>query len=287
MWNKEESIREYRIRECERVSLALRIQITGKNFFGDTSQCDGRTEEVSQHGATIRLAQKLAPGQQVVVRCTDTGEQAAARVVARVYQTSGGKPNGKLKEFSYGVAFLNSQAPPWGIAFPPRGDAAGAIGRIVLECMACHHRELAYLDGFELEVLESNETVSRYCRRCLDTSVWMKSFDSLPAAGSGGETDPSNENRRGPERRHHARHNARVIACIRRITLAEELVKVRNVSRIGLCFESRHEYEESAEIQIAVPYASGGGNVFVPGQIVRLEPVIQKGLTLYGVEYRR
>ncbi len=289
MWGKKEVTKEYKVRQSERISLALPIQVTGANFFGDAFQCEGNTEVVSQHGARIRLSQKLSPSQEITVRCVESGKKAVARVVASVNGTPNGKSNGKSKENVYGVMLLDPQAHPWGIHFPPRGDSAGAVGRIVLECLACHTRELAYLDGFELEVLESSEKIARFCKRCLDTSAWRKSFDTLPAASPGPEVVPENGhgNRNGPERRRQMRHHVRVIACIRSQHFGERLVKVHNVSRSGLCFEGRHVYEKGAKIEVAIPYASGGGNIFVPAKIARLQPLSPGGLTLYGVEYVR
>lgn len=283
MWGKKEVVKEYKVRRSERVSLALPIEVSGRDFFGDPFQCQGSTEMVSQHGARILLKQKLVPDQEIVIRCIDSDKKAVARVVASV----NGKANGKSKENSYGVELLNPETPPWNINFPPRGDSAGAVGRIVLECLSCQTRELAYLDGFELEVLESNGTVSRFCKRCLETSIWKKSFDSLPPVSTTSQGVPKNGNGNGQERRGQTRHNVRVIACIQSQQFGEELVKIRNVSRSGLCFEGRRNYDKDLEIQVAIPYSSGGGNIFVPARIARLQPLSPSRLTLYGVEYIR
>lgn len=294
MWGKKtvtKEHKEHKVRQSERVSLALPIEITGKDFFGDPFQCKGSTEVISQHGARIRLSQKLAPDQEITVRSIETGKTAAARVVASVNGKSDGHANGKSKDYAYGVVLQTPQLQPWGINFPPRGDSAGAVGRIVLECLSCHSRELAYLDGFELEVLESNGTVSRFCKRCVETSIWKKSFDSLPPASATrkGVPEKGNENGNGhaEERRRQARHDVRVIACVQTQKSGAELVKVRNVSRIGICFEAHRNYEKGSEIKIAIPYSSGGGNIFVPAKIARLEPISPSGLILYGIEYVR
>lgn len=267
------------------MSLVLSIQVTGPGFFGDAFQCEGNTEIVSQHGARIRLAQRLAPNQEITMRCIETGKKAVARVVANV----NGKPNGKSRENVYGIALLDPQAAPWGINFPPRVDSAGAVGRIILECMVCHTRELGYLDGFELEVLESNDTVPRFCRHCLDSSMWKKSFEPLPSVAPSHDRNPKDSNGNGKrlERRRQVRHNIRVIACVQCTQFGEELVKVRNVSRSGLCFEGRSVHEKGLEIQVAIPYASGGGNILVPARFTRAQPVSSGNLMLYGVEYVR
>jgi PilZ domain len=275
LWGKREAVIEQKVRHSERISLALPIKVTGSNLFGDVFLCDGWTEVVSQNGARIQLTQNLAPDQEITIRCVETGKEAVARVVGRVHR--------KSKENVYGVMLLNPEAHPWGINFPPRGDSAGAVGRIVLECLACHTRDLAYLDGFELEVLESNETLSRFCKRCTDSTMWRKSFEPLPPSQTDGETDSRN----GQERRRESRREVRTIACVRSREFGEELVKVRNVSRSGLCFEGRRPYEKEWAIEVAIPYSSGGGNIFLPARIARVQPVSPGTVTLYGVEYVR
>ena len=275
MWGKKEAVIEHIARHSERISLALPIEVTGSNLFGDVFLCDGWTEVVSQNGARIRLKQNLAPDQEITVHCLETGKEAVARVVGRV--------NSKSKQNVYGIMLLNPEAPPWGINFPPRGDSAGAVGRIVLECLACHTRDLAYLDGFELEVLESSETLSRFCRRCTDSTMWRKSFEPLPTQPEDDEASAGNVQ----ERRKEARREVRTVACIRSREYAEELVKVRNVSRSGLCFEGRRDYERDWKIEVAIPYSSGGGNIFLPARIARVQHVPTGAITLYGVEYIR
>ena len=275
MWGKKEVIVEHKPRQSDRVTLALQIQVTGNNLFGDVFLCQGWTEVVSQHGARIRLAQNLVPEQEITVRCFETGKESVARVVGRI--------NGKSKQQVYGVMLLDPESPPWGISFPQRGDSAGAVGRIILECLACHTRELAYLDGFELEVLESNESLSRYCKRCSDSSLWRKSYEPLALPQAGPESGSGN----GHEKRREARRDVRIIACIQSREFGEELVKVRNVSRSGLCFEGHHTYEKDWAIEVAIPYSSGGGNIFLPARIARVQPESSGALTLYGVVYVR
>ena len=275
MWGKKEAVIEYNARQSERITLGLPIQITGSNLFGDVFKCDGWTEVVSQNGARIRASQNLVPEQEISVLCLETAREAIARVVSRV--------NGKSKPNSYGIMLLNPPDQPWGINFPPRGDSAGAVGRIVLECLACHSRELAYLDGFELEVLESNEMLSRFCKRCTDSTMWRKSFEPPPLSENNLEFPSVN----GVQRRREVRRDVRTVACIRSREYGEELVKVRNVSRNGLCFEGRREYRVDWKIEVAIPFSSGGGNIFLPARIARFQNVSPQGINLFGVEYVR
>jgi hypothetical protein len=264
-------------RQGDRISVVLPIQVTGTSLLGDVFQCEGQTELVSQNGAKILVQQKLSSQQEITVRCLETGKEAPARVVGRV--------NGKKKQNSYGISLLEPPGTLWGIDFPPRGDSVGAVGRTVLECLACHTRELAYLDGFELEVLESNGDLARYCKRCRDSTTWKKSFDSVSSPPANSLAIPEKE--KSEERRREARRDLRVIACIRSKEFGEDLVRARNVSRSGLCFESRRAYEQAWEIQVAIPYSSGGGNIFMPARIARVQSLVQDDLNLCGVAYAR
>ena len=275
MWGKREAVIEQRGRQSERISLALPVEVIGNNLFGDIFLCEGWTEVVSQTGARVRLKQNLASDQEVTIRCLETGKEASARVVARV--------NGKSKQNVYGIMLLEPEAQPWGINFPPRGDSVGAVGRIVLECLTCRARELVYLDGFELEVLESSETLSRFCRRCADSCLWRKSYEALPA----GTDEAESSDRSGLEDRRDPRREVRTIACIQDGEDGEELVKVRNVSRSGLCFEGRRTYDKDSKIEVAIPYSSGGGNIFLPARIARVQNLPTGTITLYGAEYVR
>jgi len=275
LWGKKEAVIEHKARQSERISLALPIQVTGSNLFGDVFLCEGWTEVVAQNGARIRLKQSLAPDQEITVLCAETGKEAVARVVGRL--------NGKSKQNVYGIMLLNPETPPWGINFPPRGDSAGSVGRIVLECLACHTRELVYLDGFELEVLESSENLSRFCRRCTDSTMWKKSFE--PPTPLRPEAEASSRN--GQERRRETRREVRTMACVRSREFGEELVKVRNVSRSGLCFEGHRDYEKDWKIEVAIPFSSGGGNIFLPARIAGVQNIPSGSLTLFGVEYIR
>lgn len=113
--------------------------------------------------------------------------------------------------------------------------------------------------------------------------MWKKSFEPLPSQPEESETTAGNMQ----ERRREARRDVRTVACIRSREHGEELVKVRNVSRSGLCFEGRRAYEKDWKIEIAIPYSSGGGNIFLPARIARVQNLPTGTITLYGVEYVR
>lgn len=87
--------------------------------------------------------------------------------------------------------------------------------------------------------------------------------------------------------RKHARIAVKMIACIRRPGLGEEVVHVENVSRAGFLFMSVQIYEKGSLVEVAAPYTPGEANVFVTARIVRYQEQREKKLRKYGVEYTK
>jgi len=65
-------------------------------------------------------------------------------------------------------------------------------------------------------------------------------------------------------RRNRTRIKARVLACIRRRGFQEEIVVCEDLSKGGVSFRSRNQYEEGSRLEMAVPFTPGSGAIFVP-----------------------
>jgi PilZ domain-containing protein len=260
-------------RRSDRVSIELPIEVSGTDATGRMFLQAGKTVLINRHGAKILLPKVLVPDQEVSLRCKETKLEADGRIVGQIGEGPGG--------FFYGISFLNSESNPWGIEFPEMSAGADAVGRILLECVACHVREVAYLDDFELEVLEANQVISRSCKRCTDVSMWKKSFAEIPAEETVAAQEKKQEQRREPRR------DMRVQACVRSFEFNEEVVMTQNISRSGLCFASRRPYRKGWDIEVAVPYSKGGGNIFMKAKIARIQEVKSEDITLYGAFYVR
>jgi PilZ domain-containing protein len=260
-------------RRSERVWTQLTIEIAGEDGLGRAFVEEARTAAVSRHGAMILTERKLSPNQELSIRCMATGKESNARVVGTIRKES-------VKSF-YGIELRGDASSIWGIEFPPPGDPETTVGRILLQCAACKTQEVTYLNDFELEVLEANESLSRYCKRCGDATTWKK-------IGAGVTPPPSPAVRKGPEQRREPRRDIRVAACVRCYQFGtEDLVDTRNVSRGGLCFASTRVYAPGWEVEVAVPYSPGGGNIFLPGRIARVQYLTAEKIKLYGVAYTR
>jgi PilZ domain len=264
--------------KSDRISVEMGIVVNGSDLLGRVFMTDGKTIVVGRQGANIMLARKLAPQQEINVRCVETSKEAVARVVGQIGQVD--------DDYSYSVEFLNPDANLWGIEFPPIAEGEEAVGRVVLECGACHTRELTYLNESQLEVLETNNSLARHCKRCADYTVWKKSSVEVGAteAPAAAPQPPPVYKRTENLRREH-RREVRVTTCIRSQEYNDDIVMSRNASRGGLCFESTRPYSKGWKIEVAIPYTRGGANIFLAAHIVRVQPAPRGELNVYGVAY--
>jgi hypothetical protein len=75
-----------------------------------------------------------------------------------------------------------------------------------------------------------------------------------------------------------------VRACIRTEAPASVLAYMPNVSRNGMCFRTRAQFQPEELISIATYFTEGGQNIFQNGRIVWTRDV-ESGMSEYGVEF--
>ena len=266
-------------RRSDRVPVELPIVVSGTDAMGEGFLEQTVTVMVGRHGAKIALLRMLVPDQEINIRCLKTVVESDARVVGQI--GSAGE-----KHF-YGVELLDLDVSLWGIDFPEPSESEMAVGRVLLECVRCHSQELVYLDEFEVEVLETNNSLSRPCRRCTDTSVWKKSTPregaELPPAPA--PSRPGVRERRTRNDRKYVRLDLRVDVCIRHPQLGEEVATTVNVSRGGFRFRSTRGYGEGWVIEASLPYSKGGANIFTPARVVYVGEASGDKAYVYGVMY--
>jgi PilZ domain len=262
-------------RRSERVWTELPVRISGDDGSGRAFVEQARTQAVGRNGATLLVTRKLFPNQELAMRCLKTGKECEARVVGSIRQGLG------HEESCYGVELVKADEDLWGIEFPPVEESEEAVGRILLQCGVCKSQEVTYLSDFELEVLEANEALNRECDRCGISTRWKKLTSQEPLPEKPKPAPATKENRRREPRR-----PIKVSACVRCHQFDnDELVTTENVSRGGLCFTSPRIYAPGWDIEVAVPYSPGGGNIFLRGKIVRVQYLAPHKTKLYGVSY--
>ncbi len=265
-------------RASDRIEFQIPIEVAGTDCLGSHFFDRSHALVISRHGGKIGLVRKLVPQQEVAIRCLATGREADARIVGLT---------GKSKGFyHYGIKFFGGEHNIWGIEFPPLTESEGSPRRVFLECSGCKNREVMCLDDFELEVLQVNGHLSLPCKRCRDVSLWRKFREDMSESEIAASVSPPPVAPKRRNRRREPRREIRVEACVRTSRFGQDLVKIRNVSRGGLCFTSLREYMLGEVVEIAAPYWPGGGNIFLSAEIVWLKPLSSEGSTVYGIVFQ-
>jgi len=263
-----------RTRRSDRLPINLAVQVSGTDGFGQFFMEDTQTAMVSRHGAKILLDRSLVPELEVMVSCAKTGLESEARVVGQMGKGPGG--------YYYGVEFLNLDINVWGIEFPPLTESEKAVARALLECRHCHTQEVVYLNEFDAEVFEANNSLSRRCKRCNDTTLWKR----VPVDALTSTEAPAVAPIRTQNERKDIRVSLKMLACVRGEMLhGDEVVITENVSHGGLRFKSAKFFSLGSSVEVAVPFDHRSTNIFTLGQISHAEYLPSEGLTLYGVAY--
>jgi PilZ domain-containing protein len=279
-------------RRSNRIELKLKIQVIGNDTAGKQFIDDARTLVISRYGAMIVLGRGLAPEDEIGVRCLETTKEAAARVIGQ----AGASPEGHL----YGIELLDPSINPWGIAFPPVDEAELAAGRLLLECLSCHTRELVLLNDLELQVFQSSFRITRNCHRCNASTIWgeplhenpQKELASIPANGQSAIQPPPNPHPlevggRTRNDRTSPRINAKVSCCVRTPAYGDDPGTTDDLSRGGFRFTSRKKYSVGSLVEASVPYTKGGANIFVVARIAWSRDLPDVGTVAYGIAYAR
>lgn len=260
-------------RRSDRISLGLRIRVSGHSGLKQEFATTTRTVLVSRHGAKIILDHDQVPFGELSIGCLNTNKETEARLVGFM----GEEPEGP----SYGIEFLDQEINLWDIAFPPLAESGKAVARTLLRCRGCGTTELAYLSETEAIIFQFRNYVPRPCGTCQDLSLWDQMV---------WQREWPMPLHQAPEaQQQHARRENRFdvpfTVCIRSLKFGEEVAPTRNISRGGINFKSVRRYATGDRVEVAVPYTHNSGNIFVPARIVFHQPSRAQGLHQYGVAY--
>jgi hypothetical protein len=279
-------------RSSDRVTLTIALEALGTDPSGQEFAELARTQLVSRGGAELVLRRQLAIGQLLRLRLRSASfgnvasdgtsvpqenRESQARVVAQL----GAQPEG----FTYGVALVDPGAALWDVAIPSLDTAHCALARLVMECVHCRSREIAYLDERQLREFDLHQIVARSCRSCGVSTLWQPAAQEDTTKRVAVEAAAKEAPQASPDPRKSNRVRAILQACVRRPGEADEIVVCENVSPTGLCFRSRRGYPAGTSLSVAVPYAREGANVFVPAEVVYHQAIPAIGLSRHGVAY--
>lgn len=254
-------------RTSDRIRYAFRVHMTGTDSSGYDFSQPVRTEVVTRDGGLIVCPMVLNVSETINLM---RGEKKVnARIVGQV---------GLMKEEQlYGIQFLEPAPDFWGINFiQPNVEAAG---RAVLECGACTIQRILHLGEIEMLVFESTKVVAHDCERCGRQTLWMEPtilgepevLTGADAYNQGFEAPKAPRSASSNDRKHQRISMRNTKACIRRSGYTDDVVDVLDLSRGGVHFLSFVDYYKSTMVEVAVPYTTGGANVFVPAEVVRIQ----------------
>lgn len=250
----------------------MSIQVIGMELSTGQTFCkETETRVVSRHGAAIVLNAALSIDDEITVRCLATNEEAKCRVVGLIKHPGA--------ELVYGIAFVEPNVNPWGIEFPELVGPDTGLARSLLTCRSCQKHEVVYLNEIEMQVLEMNGSLQRFCRRCSTITSWK--YDSnqggaIQAKENAAPTPADPPGQQIVNRRKHGRIRTSALGCVR-FGGAEEMVTCEDVSRGGVSFRTLKIYQKHALVHVAVPCSKGAGNIFVPARVAHVRQ--------YGNEY--
>jgi len=240
-------------------ALALPIEVVGADLDGQQYIERTQTSLVTRDGAMILLAGKLAPDSELIVRNLQTNEEALARVVGHIRDEASGH--------IYGIAMVDPTVDLWRAAFSP----AESRPPIPLECSRCHTVRAFAVTEIEMEIFKSKGVLTLRCSCAGTSTIWKRT--ERPVSGEQRKIAPEETQKAEPipppqrERRGAKRSALKPAACVRHGD-REEIVTCDDISRGGFCFRSRKRYPEGTRIEVAVPFAPSGDNIFVPARIV-------------------
>lgn len=298
-------------RRTDRVEVAVPIEVSGSDAAGQYFFDRTETLVISRHGATLVLQRKLMPEQDLRIRNLKNQREAEVHVIGFIAKHAKGDV--------YGAKFINPADNIWDIDFPSAEESKNAAYRLVMECMGCAARQVAYLDELETEVFRAGGALRRKCAKCRDSTLWKESSgpepepESEPATPAAPGYVPAGEvlvaghawddavhgedapppRPRGVNDRKHVRSKMQIPVCVRRVRggsedwgTQEEVELTDDCSKGGFAFQCYGRFQVGDEVEAAVPYKPGGANIFVPARIANARKQ-KDGRYRYGVAYVR
>jgi len=265
-------------RRSDRISIELPIEVIGYDADGAQFKENGHTLLISRHGGLIVLRRKLLPEAELTLINTQLKDEAKVCVVGHFKS----RPDGEV----YGVALLDVQKNLWQVNFPSLDRADDAFARVLLQCGACHNREVIHFSEVDMEVFTARQELIRSCKSCSGTTVWKQlGVGTGPTAPVAKAESESKHEQAWKDKRRHPRKQVKLVACIRHCG-TERIVDCEDVSRGGFSFISKWSYGVDNEVEFAMPYSRAGGNIFLPARIAHCKER-STGWYKCGVAYQR
>jgi PilZ domain len=228
-------------RRAARLYAGVPVRVFASDASGRQFIEDAMAEIVSATGARIRLSRSLLTDDTITMRNLMTAIEEEFRVVGTCRPLFGTDPE-------YGVELLDPTSDIWGLRQTPEKSPKSGI---LLECGRCKSAEEAELTPIENDVLVDTGLLSRFCKRCNDMALWRPvGLDLLqpPREYAATAASAGSVERRSSER---IQLNARI--RVARVSGSFGFGQIVNVSRTGLQFKSRADFEVDENVFIFLP----------------------------------
>lgn len=255
-------------RQSDRIRYAYSIRILATDSSGLVVEEGARTDVITRDGGMLVTHLSLSTGVRILIK---RGER---QVEARIVGQCGIRNEENLFGFQFADPSLQDF---WDVKFPPLVPDS-VVGRAVLQCSRCSRQEVLHLGETEMMVRESMQMIPHHCEHCDSETLWVEPQvvgEKGVIIGSGSYEVQSS----APPRRQKTindRKYARISmknakACLHRPGFADDIVSVIDISRGGIRFLSLVDYQPNTRLEVAVPYTSGGANVFTPARVARVQ----------------
>lgn len=162
---------------------------------------------------------------------------------------------------------------------------------MLMECTACTTRTTLSLSSSDFNLFQSHAVLLRLCQQCARETLWQMACHAAPAShGSAARNQivapgalPVQNGPQDGNRRKQRRTSMRTVACVRH-EASEDVVKVIDLSRTGIRFQSSRQYSLGTWLQVAAPYSDGASAIFLCARVV-WRKLVKAGLFEYGVQY--
>ena len=270
-------------RRSERALLSIPIRIEGKDAFGKTFDETTYTQIVNRCGGQLVVTHALKADELIIVTNLRNNVSCPFRVVSRATKSLSGAPE-------WGVECLEPEAEIWGVRFPSRTGEPQVADLIhaLLECQACHSREMAALNLQQYRRLLAKSSLPRPCLKCGDTKDWKFGFveaelEDIPRSVADVTTFGSTP-QDGAEKRRDKRLVVKVPLGVRLADGLEETATTENISKSGLCFASDLGIKVGDRVFVSVGPEAPEEQRNIPARVMWRRPAKDKGRAFYGVK---
>jgi hypothetical protein len=271
-------------RRSDRVLIKIPLQVSGKDLEGNPFTERAQTMAINRNGASFVLRNSLLPEEQITVKNLQSSQSCRFRVRRGAKDLPGG-----LRE--WGIECLDPTPSFWGISFPELPEQTSAdeeTSGCLLECAACHYREMTRLTLSDYRKTVERTSLVRSCIWCGRQTEWKFAVieEDVETASSQGLQDweVAVSLTSGMELRREDRRIVQLPILIKHEDGREESTKTEDVSRSGVCCAANMELTIGDRVFVKLASNDGPGEGGFRAQVIWRRQIDEKRGNLYGLK---